>query len=84
MATKKFAPIKLGAEGKEVKDCQKALKAAGSKIQLTGKFGIGMVSAVKSFQKKNGLAATGEIDAKTLLKLNAILKPAPKKTTSKK
>ena len=84
MATKKFAPIKLGAEGKEVKDCQKALKAAGSKIQLTGKFGIGMMSAVKSFQKKNGLTVTGEIDAKTFLKLSGYLKPAAKKTTTKK
>ena len=85
MAVKpKFTPIKYGAEGKEVKECQKALKQAGSTIQITGKFTIGMVSAVKSFQKKHGLKITGAIDAKTFLKLAEYLKPAARKGESKK
>lgn len=82
--TQKFVPIKIGMEGKEVKECQKALKQAGSSIQMTGKFTIGMVSAVKSFQKKNGLKVTGVIDAKTFLKLSSLTTKKPKKTTEKK
>ena len=37
-----------------------------------------MLSAVKAFQKKNGLAVTGKIDTKTMNKLKALAKPAKK------
>lgn len=84
MAKKLFETIKIGAQGKEVCDCQKALHLAGSTIKITGKFGIGMMSAVKAFQKKNNLKVTGEIDSKTMTKLNEYLAPKAKKTTSKK
>ena len=77
----KFQKIKIGCEGNDVKECQKQLKAAGSGLKVNGVFGIGMVSAVRAFQKKNGLPVTGEIDAKTFKKLAAV-KPA-KKTTKK-
>ena len=67
---KKFQPIVLGNKGLAVKNCQKLLKLAGSSIKVTGEFTIGMVSAVKAFQKKNKLEPTGKIDAKTFLKLS--------------
>ena len=71
MATKKkFQPIVLGDKGPAVKECQQLLRKAGSSIKATGEFTIGMLSAVKSFQKKNKLEATGKIDAKTFLKLS--------------
>ena len=84
MATTKV--MKYGATGEDVKTMQKALQKTGSTIKVTGEFTIGMVSAVKSFQKKNGLKVTGEIDAKTKAKLDALLVPAKKparKTTKK-
>ena len=67
---KKFQPIVLGDKGPAVKECQMLLKKAGSSIKSTGEFTIGMLSAVKAFQKKNKLEATGKIDAKTFLKLS--------------
>jgi len=81
MATKKTMVLELGATGAEVTKCQKLLQAAGSGIKVTGEFGIGMASAVRSFQKKNGLEVTGKIDAKTLKKLE---ESAPKKTPKPK
>ena len=84
MATTKV--MKYGATGEDVKTMQKALQKAGSTIKVTGEYTIGMVSAVKSFQKKNGLKMTGTIDAKTKAKLDALLVPAKKparKTTKK-
>ena len=70
--------LKYGDENLEVLEAQKLLKAAGSTIKLTGKFTIGMTTAVKTFQKKNGLAVTGVIDTKTLNKLKTFAKPAKK------
>ena len=75
---------KYGDEGEKVLTYQKALKVAGSKIQVNGKYTIGMVSAVKAFQKKNKLEVNGKIDTKTDAKLNEYLKPKPKaKRTAK-
>ena len=78
----KFECIKYGATGVKVKECQKQLQYAGSKIKADGKYGIAMVSAVRAFQKKNGLAISGIIDAKTFKKLSAVKKPV-KKTAKK-
>lgn len=75
--TTKFVAIKYGDKGTNVRECQKLLKAAGSTLKVDGKFGIGMVSAVRAFQKKNALPVTGIIDAKTYKKLSA-KKPAKK------
>lgn len=77
----RFKPIVLGDEGKEVVDIQKCLAKAGSSIKPTSVFTIGMMSAVKAFQKKNGLPVTGKVDKKTWDKLHAV-KPV-KKTTKK-
>lgn len=70
-----------GEESNEVLKYQKYLQKTGSKIQLNKKFTIGMITAIKSFQKKNGLKVTGEIDAKTAAALEKV-KPA-KKTVKK-
>lgn len=69
-----FKPVKMGANGKAVSDIQKLLQKAGSTIKVNGWFGIGMLSAVKAFQKKNGLKVTGFIDKKTLDKLSTFKK----------
>lgn len=75
--------LKYGDDCKEVMEAQKLLKAAGSTITVNGKYTIGMVSAVKAFQKKNGLNVTGKIDAKTMNKLKTFAKPAKKTTRVK-
>lgn len=77
LKTKKPICLKYGDQGKDVETAQKQLQKAGSSIQVTGSFTIGMVTAVKAWQKKNGLEATGIIDQKTWDKLTA--KPAAKK-----
>ena len=69
-----FKPIKLGAKSKVVSDIQKLLQKAGSTIKVNGEFGIGMLSAVKAFQKRNGLKVTGTVDKKTLDKLSTFKK----------
>lgn len=70
--TKKY-PV-YGDEGKEVLKYQKLLQKTGSKIKLNGIFSIGMSTAIRSFQKKNKLAQTGKLDAKTVTCLKS-LKP---------
>ena len=64
-------PLKLKDTKPEVLAAQKLLQKNGSTIKLTGVFTIGMLAAVKAFQKKNGLKVTGEIDEKTWEKLSA-------------
>ena len=79
--------LKYGDKNEDVLEAQKLLKAAGSTITPNGKYTIGMISAVKAFQKKNGLAVTGKIDSKTMTKLKASAKPVKKsarKTAAKK
>ena len=71
MAMKKFAPIGLNAEGKEVEEIVKLLAKAGSSVKPTKKYTIGVRSAVLSFQKKNKLPATGIVDGKTWMALQA-------------
>ena len=67
--------ITLGATGIDVKKIQQLLAKAGSTIKPNGVFGIGMLSAVKAFQKRNNLKVTGTVDAATLKKLEAYNKP---------
>lgn len=69
---------KFGDSGLEVLKYQKMLQKAGSTIQANGKFTIGMMSAIKAFQKKNGIKVTGKLDKKTVDKLSAV------KTSKKK
>lgn len=69
--------LEYGDKGKNVEDAQIALQKAGSKIKINGEYTIGMVTAVKAFQKKNKLKVTGIIDQTTWEKLCAV--KAPKK-----
>lgn len=75
---KKTVFMKYGDFGTEVSKFQKLLQAAGSKIKVNGQYTIGMVTAVKTFQKRNKLPVTGEIDAKTKAALESYGKPAKK------
>ena len=77
----RFKAIVLGDEGKNVADIQKCLAKAGSALKPTTKFTIAMLSAVKSFQKKNGLPVTGKVDKKTWDALHAV--KAPRKGNKK-
>lgn len=63
----------------EVKNLQNALNSVlGSKLKkplpLTGKWGAQTTSAIKVFQKANGLKADGKVGKETLKKLNKLLK----------
>lgn len=62
----------LGDEGKEVLKYQKLLQKAGSTIKANGVFSIGMVSAIKAFQKKSKLPQTGKLNAKTAAALEKV------------
>ena len=64
--------LKKGSKGPEVNDLQKALNNAGAKPKLTedGKFGPGTESAVRAFQKKNGLQEDGVVGPNTRAKLD--------------
>ena len=64
-----YPELKRGSEGELVMQVQDLLSKAGSKIKIDGVFGIGTYSAVKCFQKKNGLDVTGVVDKKTWTKL---------------
>ena len=67
----------MGDEGTVVTKYQKLLQKTGSAIKVTGKFTIGMASAIKGFQKKFKLPVTGKLDAKTATALENY--KAPKK-----
>lgn len=79
----KFVKMVYGEKSGRVTKAQKLLVKAGSKIKANGVYSIGMVSAVKAFQKRNKLPVTGEIDAKTMNKLAEYDVPAKKTTTHK-
>lgn len=73
MGLKKGA-YKVGSEGAEVKVIQKFLKWSGSKLKVDGVYGQGTASAVKAWQKKQGLVADGIWGDKSRKKAKAILK----------
>ena len=50
---------------KDIKRAQKWLRNLGSKVKVTGSWSIGMTNAICSFQNKNNLKATGELDSAT-------------------
>jgi carboxyl-terminal processing protease len=81
--TAKFVKMVYGEKSDRVKKVQKLLAKAGSTIKPSGVFSIGMLTAVKAFQKKHNLPVTGEVDAKTMNKLAEYDVPA-KKTATKK
>lgn len=73
----KFTELKLNDTGKDILEASRLLKKAGSSLKPTSTFTIGMMSAVKAFQKKHKLAVTGRIDLKTWNKLQTykLIKP---------
>jgi hypothetical protein len=58
---KEFKPFKVGSKGDAVKKVQELLN-----IKADGDFGPGTEKAVKAFQKKSSLPATGIVDQATL------------------
>lgn len=66
--------LKSGEEGEEVTLLQKALQKAGVfNYAFTNTFGSVTEEAVKQFQSKQGLNATGEVDSFTLDKLYEVV-----------
>ena len=64
--------LKKGSSGSAVKKVQQRLKDLGYYTSVCdGDYGSKTVTAVKAFQKKNGLTQSGECDAETLNKLNS-------------
>ena len=64
--------LKRGSKGEAVKTLQRRLKELGYyKSTIDGEYGSGTVSAVKAFQKNNGLTQSGTADAATQKKLNS-------------
>lgn len=53
---------KVYTSEKDIMKAQKMLRKLGSNIKVTGKFTIGMMSALYTFQRKYLLPNTGELD----------------------
>ena len=61
-----------GDKGKAVRKVQERLKKLGYLSgKVDGDYGNGTKTAVKNFQKRNGLSVTGRVNSKTLSKLNS-------------
>ncbi len=78
--------IRLGMSGSDVKAAQQRLYRLGyiRSSQITGYYGETTAEAVKSFQKRNSLSQNGELNAKTLDKLNSDKAKAAPSTATKK
>lgn len=63
-----------GAKGDVVVWAQQHLRAAGSNVRVDGVFGAGTATAVRTFQRTQGLPASGRLDALTW---PALLRYAP-------
>jgi peptidoglycan hydrolase-like protein with peptidoglycan-binding domain len=65
--------MRLGMSGSKIRTAQQRLVKLGylRSSQITGYYGETTVDAVKSFQKRNGLSQSGEINAKTQEKMNS-------------
>lgn len=67
------ALLKGGAEGDEVRDLQSRLKQIGWYNKLIdGRYGDQTIEAVRGFQEKRQLPATGEVDQRTLDRLHGM------------
>ena len=77
-ASKEILPVlRKGDKGEAVKTMQKKLNESGYKLIVDGIFGPGTETALKDYQKKNGLTADGICGQLTWTALN---KPATAKT----
>lgn len=66
-----YSTIKYGSTGDDVKKLQEELNKYGYGLDTDGIFGIKTQSAVKDYQKNNGLSVDGIVGANTWGKLNA-------------
>jgi hypothetical protein len=64
---KAWSPLKKGSKGVKVKEVQSALK-----ITADGQYGEGTAKAVKNFQTKNNLKATGIVDEETYRQIKGV------------
>lgn len=69
---KKHKTLRRGAKGEEVLELQTLLAKDGSALEIDGIFGIGTLSAVKSFQKRHGLTVDGIVGPKTWAELDKL------------
>lgn len=60
-----YPTLRRGCEGDLVVQAQDLMSKAGSSVQVDGKFGAGTQSAVRAFQRKHKLEATGVIGPET-------------------
>lgn len=61
--------LTIGMSGETVKSMQKLLKKLGYLSDADGYFGSGTESAVRAFQKRNGLSVDGKVGRYTMAKL---------------
>ena len=73
---KSSGQIAIGATGNDVKRLQGSLNDLGFNIAVDGKFGPETQSAVKEFQRKNGLAVDGIVYTETSSALDKYLNEA--------
>lgn len=67
--------VKKGSKGTDVKRLQEFLNwALGSKLKVDGKAGSKTVSAIKKFQKAQGLTQDGKFGSKSKAKAQALIK----------
>lgn len=65
-----YSTISYGSSGSDVKKLQKMLNDNGYSLSVDGQFGSKTQSAVKDYQKKNGLSVDGIVGNKTWGMLN--------------
>lgn len=69
---------KIGDRGQGIAKYQMLLRESGSSIFVNGEFTIGMLSAVKAFQRREKLKVTGILDNATMKALDGF-KPKKRK-----
>lgn len=69
MAVATYPTIREGYTGELVIQLQTFLSILGSKVKVDGIFDIGTRTAVKTFQKKHCMEATGVVNRETWSKL---------------
>ena len=63
--------VKYGSVGAYVRRVQRTLNAAGSRVKARGVFDSTTVTAVRAYQRRVGLPATGVVDPRTWSRLMA-------------
>jgi peptidoglycan hydrolase-like protein with peptidoglycan-binding domain len=68
--------LRAGASGTDVRELQKALRKAGFRVKVDGRFGAATVRAVKRFQRAAQLTPSGTVGRKTVAALKAAARGA--------